>query len=265
MTSRFSRQSFLGPDSQLQISSFRIGIVGLGGGGSHIAQQLAHIGFLDYVLYDEQRIEESNLNRLVGATENDVEHAELKVNIAKRVINEVRRKANVNSIAKGWQDEPEALRTCDVIFGCIDGFSERLQLEATCRRYLIPYIDIGMDVFIVNDEPPRVVGQVILSLPGLPCMQCLGFLNEQALAREAAAYGAAGSRPQVVWSNGVLASMAVGIAVDLVTGWSRSKPAPVYLSYDGNAGTVAPHVRLRYVENDDCQHFHYGQTGDPIL
>ena len=30
-------------------------------------------------------------------------------------------------------------------------------------------------------------GQVILSMPGSPCMTCLGFLNEASLAREAGA------------------------------------------------------------------------------
>ena len=70
--SRFDRQSFLGSHSDAQITSFRIGIAGLGGGGSHIAQQLAHLGFVDYALFDDQRIEETNLNRLVGATEADV-------------------------------------------------------------------------------------------------------------------------------------------------------------------------------------------------
>ena len=31
-------------------------------------------------------------------------------------------------------------------------------------------------------------------------MHCFGFLNEQNLAQEAARYGDAGERPQVVWS-----------------------------------------------------------------
>jgi hypothetical protein len=41
------------------------------------------------------------------------------------------------------------------------------------------------------------------------------------LAAEAARHGDAGGRPQVVWPNGALASTAVGLAVDLVTGWTR--------------------------------------------
>ena len=42
---RYSRQSFLGPDSEALISRCTIGVPGLGGGGSHVIQQLAHVGF----------------------------------------------------------------------------------------------------------------------------------------------------------------------------------------------------------------------------
>ncbi len=134
-----------------------------------------------------------------------------------------------------------------------------------CRRYLIPYIDIGMDLHQVGDEPPGMGGQVILSMPGGPCMFCLCFLTEEKLALEASRYGAAGGRPQVVWPNGVLASSAVGVAVDLLTDWSRSLRGPVYLSYRGNDGTVTPHVRLTNFRSGPCSHYPPDQVGDPIF
>lgn len=60
-TDRYSRQSFLGPDSEARISRCTIGLAGLGGGGSHIVQHLAHIGFQRYVIYDDDLVEDSNL------------------------------------------------------------------------------------------------------------------------------------------------------------------------------------------------------------
>jgi hypothetical protein len=173
--------------------------------------------------------------------------------------------ARVQALPCRWQDRPELLRTCDLVIGCVDSFAERQELEACCRRYLIPYIDIGMDVHPAGDEPPVMAGQVILSMPGGPCMFCLGFLTEDNLAREAAKYGAVGGRPQVVWPNGVLASTAVGVAVDLLTDWTRSLRGPVYLSYRGNDGTVQPHVRLQYMRPGPCPHYPAGQVGDPIF
>jgi hypothetical protein len=201
---RFSRQSFLGDNSQEIIERAVVGITGLGGGGSHIVQQLPHVGFLNYRIYDGDVAEDSNLNRLIGANEDDPAEQTSKIEIAKRMIRGLRVKAVVDAYDCRWQDNPEPLRGCDLVFGCVDGFSERRELEACARRYLIPLIDIGLDVHCVGNEPPRMGGQVILSMPGGPCMFCLGFLNERALARDGERYGDAGKRPQVVWPNGVL-------------------------------------------------------------
>jgi molybdopterin-synthase adenylyltransferase len=261
---RFSRQSFLGPNGQAIIEMAKVGVVGLGGGGSHIVQQLAHIGFLNYALYDADVMSPSNLNRLVGASEQDVANRTPKVKIAERVVKNVRSVASVDAHSARWQDEPEALRLCDIVFGCVDTFSGRRELETLCRRYLIPYLDIGMDVHICVDEAPRMAGQVILSLPGGLCMSCMGFLNERNLAAEALRYGDVGDMPQVVWANGTLASTAVGIGVDLLTGWS-SVDRVIYLSFDGNDGTLKPHVRLKYILSEACLHFPADQVGDPVF
>lgn len=262
---RFNRQSFLGADSQKRIESAIIGLVGLGGGGSHIAQQLAHLGFLNYRTWDGDIAEDPNLNRLIGVTESDIVAATPKTEIARRVIKGLRASAKIESYNCKWQDNPEPLRGCDLIFGCVDGFSQRRELEACARRYLIPLIDIGMDVHRVGDEPPRMGGQVILSMPGGPCMFCLGFLNERGLAQEGERYGDAGPRPQVVWPNGILASSAIGIAVDLLTDWTRSLRDVVYLEYDGNKGTLKPHGRLQYLERRPCVHYAVDQVGDPVV
>jgi len=266
MSERTSRQSFLGPNSDQIIQTATVGVVGLGGGGSHIVQQLAHIGFQNYVIYDHEVIEDSNLNRLIGGTVVDVEKKQQKIQIAIRVIKGLQLAANIKAVPARWQDDPLPLRTCDIVFGCVDGFAERRELEITTRRYLIPLIDIGMDVQpSVEGQPPRIGGQVILSMPGDLCMTCLGFLNEKTLAKEAARYGAVGNKPQVVWPNGVLASTAVGIAVDLLTDWTRSLRRSVYLSYDGNSHMMQPHIRLQFLNGETCTHFPLGNVGDPVF
>lgn len=261
----YSRQSFLGCNSQEQIANCIVGVAGLGGGGSHIVQQLAHLGFQNFVLFDRDRIEDSNLNRLVGGTADDVAAQRLKVEIARRLILGVRPHAQVETVVDVWQNRADLLKRCDIIFGCVDGFDQRRQLEATARRYMIPLIDIGMDVLVLDGAAPEISGQVILSMPGEPCMTCMGFLDDASLAREAARYGDAGINPQVVWSNGVLASTAVGLAVDLVTDWSKALRKRAYLCYRGSTGTLSPHVRLGYLPPGPCPHFPGEGVGDPRL
>jgi len=254
--SRSSRQSFLGESAAEAIARCRVGVVGLGGGGSHVVQQLAHVGFRRYILFDPDVVKDHNLNRLVGATAADAENERPKLEVAERLIRGLNPDPEIEPHDCRWQEEPVGLQACDLIFGCVDGLQERVELEACARRYLIPYIDIGLTVGVVDDEPPRMSGQVVLTMPDGPCLRCLHVVTEPLLAREAAQYGDAGIRPQVVWANGVLASTAVGLAVELLTGWTRSRRAFACLQYNGNAGTVVPHPRLAYLNlPEHCPHF----------
>lgn len=259
---RYSRQSFLGPDSEARIGNTTVGIPGLGGGGSHIVQQLAHVGFRRFVLYDWDVVEDSNLNRLVGATTADALAGTAKIHLAKMLIYGLQPDALVEAYPCRWQENPEPLRRCQIVLGCVDSFKGREELEIACRRHLMHYIDIGMDVH--GEQDPVIGGQVIQSSPGGPCMRCMGFLTEEVLGREGARYGAAGPRPQVIWPNGVLASTAVGLAVDLVTSWTRSRRAHAFLSYDGNQGTLTEGFTLRHLPAHGCPHFPMREVGDPI-
>lgn len=261
---RLDRQSFLGADSTEVLSRCRVGIVGLGGGGSHICQQLDHLGVGEFALFDPDIVEETNLNRLVGATEEDVAKGNSKVSVAERLIRGVNPWARVEGYKAQWQYYASYVRPCDVVFGCVDGFIQREQLEAACRRFLIPYIDLGMDVTRCGDGFV-ISGQVAISMPGDLCMRCLGIITEDRLKEEAQRYGAAGGRPQVIWSNGVLASAAVGMFVKLVTPWEKRPQFPILLEYDGNAQTLLPSNKLGCLKGKRCGHFEGLQSvGDPF-
>lgn len=254
MREHLKRQSFLGPDSDARIASARVGIIGLCGGGSHVAQQLAHIGVGHFEPMDFDRGDQTNRNRMIGLTARAARQEQLKTDVIRRLIKAVNPAAKVNPFAGRWQDNVAALRTCDVIFGCVDSYDQREQLERFARRYLIPYVDVGMDV---TGEANRfaISGQVILSMPGCPCMRCMGFLTDELLAAEAKRYGAAGGRPQVVWPNGILASTAVGIFMSLLTPWHGATQPPLYSEYDGNRMTVTPSRRLSYLSETTCPHY----------
>jgi hypothetical protein len=260
---RMKRQSFLGYESETQLAGLKVGIVGLGGGGSHIVQQLAHVGVGSFVIMDPDRIEESNLNRLVGGTESDVRKGELKVRIAARVIRAVDSQATILPISTRWQETPAALRDCDIIFGCVDSFAARDELERSARRSLTPYIDLGMDVHDVEGRF-AITGQVALSMPGEVCLHCMNVLRADLLAAEAADYGAAGDKPQVIWPNGVLASMAVGLMMQLVTPWHDEHDKFVLLEYDGNLCEVRRSSASEFLRYKTCTHFFAPiDLGDP--
>ncbi len=261
---RFARQGFLGEESEARFAVLRVGIVGLGGGGSHVVQQLSHIGIPNLVCVDPDIVEESNLNRLIGATIADAEVGTEKTAVAARLARALMRSSGFVTITAKWQDATEALADCDIIVGGLDSYRERSELEAFSRRLLIPYIDMGMDVYEVGDHF-SLGGQVILSSPGQPCLWCMGILTQERLEREAENYGAAGGRPQVVWPNGVLASLAVGLLVQLVSPWTNTAIDSAYLEYDGNRHQVGTSNRLKAVADCQCSHYLADQTGDPLF
>jgi hypothetical protein len=263
--SRLDRQSFLGANSDVILNAATIGIVGHGGGGSHVAQQSAHMGIGGYVNADPDFIEDTNTNRLIGGTLADVAVKRSKVDIAERLIRGLLPTARIISVPDKWLTAVDNLKLCDVIIGAVDSFQEREQLERFARRHLIPYIDIGMDVHELGTNGFLVSGQVILSMPGCPCMRCCDFITDERLAQEAKKYGAAGSRPQVVWSNGVLASTAMGLLTQILTPWYREPPRFVYLDYDGNKGTVIPNKRMALLKDHVCPHHPAAEAGDPLF
>ncbi|MBU6214748.1 ThiF family adenylyltransferase [Patescibacteria group bacterium] len=262
MTSkRYARQSFLGPRSEDVLSRIRVGVIGLGGGGSHVVQQLAYVGIQHFILYDPDVVEDTNLNRLIGATTQDALDATPKLEVAERLIRGLQQNAECVSMMTKWQQNDHALRMCDVIFGCVDSFAERADLERFARRFFIPYIDIGMEV---HDDKTHfsITGQVARSMPGEPCLWCLHILNKYTIAEEAKKYGAAGGRPQVVWANGVLASTALGLMVEMVTPWHRNMRPVACLEYDGNTQTVEPSNFLGHVVDGECPHHSIEDAGD---
>lgn len=264
--SDLSRQSFLGADSDAILRDSKVVIVGLCGGGSHVAQQLAHVGVGRFMLCDPDVVEDTNLNRMVGAGLADAKQSRAKVEVIAERLLAVNPQAEVVACKSPWQEHAHRMHDATAVFGCVDSYLERAQLETMCRRFLIPYLDIGMDV-TPTSAGFAISGQVILSMPGFACMRCLGFLSEELLNAEAQRYGAAGGKPQVVWPNGVLASTAVGKFIATILPWQGAGTAPCLMTeYDGNSGRLFASHRLLALPHAPCRHFEGPQDlGDPFF
>lgn len=263
--SRYDRQSFLGKHSPETLNSTAVGIVGLGGGGSHLVQQFAHVGIGKFVLADPDTIDDSNTTRLVGGTQQDVKNRAKKTEISARMIRGLMPNAEIDAACGEWPAAAEQLKYCDLIVGAVDSYGVRNELEKFARRYLIPYIDIGMDVHIRKGGGHFVSGQVILSMPGNPCLRCCGLITDEKLKQEANTYGAAGERPQVIWPNGILASTAVWIAIQMLTPWFPVSAGLIYLEYDGNRGTLSTSKKTTFLMSESCRHYPPWQRGDPFF
>ena len=68
MRKQFDRNvRFFGVEGQKIISQLVVCIAGVGGLGSHIVQQLVHLGVTKFILIEPESLDETNLNRYVGA------------------------------------------------------------------------------------------------------------------------------------------------------------------------------------------------------
>ena len=85
-----------GPEGQQRLARLRVAIIGLGGTGSIAAQQLVHLGIHRFLLVDPDVVEETNLNRVVGATRSDV--GRTKVAVAARYLQSFVETASIKSI-----------------------------------------------------------------------------------------------------------------------------------------------------------------------
>lgn len=242
---RYSRQEALfGREGQRRLQAKRVGIVGVGGLGSHVVQQLVHLGVLWYVLVDPDVVTSSSLNRLIGAVESDAASVTRKVAVAKRVIASVQPTAEVIELAVSLEDRDAqiALGDCDAILGCLDDDAARLRLTEACCRSSLPYIDLATDT---GEDDGRLWygGHLLFAEGGKRCLSCMGLLDQPAIARagmtseqraeddriygvDRSALGETG--PAVVSVNGVVASLGVTEFMAWATGLREPWPLLVY-------------------------------------
>jgi molybdopterin/thiamine biosynthesis adenylyltransferase len=243
---RHHRQALaFGTAGQAAVAGLRVAIVGLGGTGSVVASQLAHLGVRDLLLIDPDKVEETNLNRLVGSTPADV--GRTKVAVAARHIQAISPETKAEVIVGDVVDDAVAKKLLDVdfIFACTDSQASRAVLNQVAYQYLIPCIDMGVGIHVTDDAIRFIAGRVQMLSAGLPCLICTDKLDFDQVRREmlteeqrkADQYiqGAAVPQPAVISLNSSMSSAAVTMFLASVAGVPS---AARMLSYDGKLGTM---------------------------
>lgn len=256
-----SRMSFLGAPGLARLRAATATVVGAGGGGSHIVQQLAHIGIGRIVVIDPDRLETSNVNRVVGVTYRDIGRGKANL-LVKRFSSLGAQLVAVHARAETLQGRRWIARS-DVVLGGLDGFRPRDNVERICRSALVPYIDIGLTITIGQAGTVSAVGgQIVTSVPNGPCLRCVGVITDESLARDREEYVAGPPEQQVIPMNGILASQAVTIALALLTGFSTSHPLPPHLLYDGLEHSLRSNT---YLPDVPCPHYPLEDAGWAVL
>ena len=185
----FSRQMLaFGAGVTRSLRQMKVGVVGCGGTGSPTAMLLARLGVGQIALFDDDIVEVSNLNRLHGAKRVDADAMRPKVDVLAREIADLG--LGVRAVPfRGWVGDPmnrDALRSCDVIFGCTDDHDGRLFLNRFAYFYLTPVIDMGLAIEPALDSSQLrdLTGRVTVLGSGAPCLACRGVVDPVAARDE---------------------------------------------------------------------------------
>jgi len=229
---------------QATLSDLTIGVVGAGGTGSAVAEQLVRLGVRRLLLMDPDTLSASNVTRVYGSTPADVGRSKTEV-----------LREHLTRIAPNLACETETamvtleasarrLVRCDLVFGCTDDNGGRLVLSRFASFMLTPVIDVG--VLLSSDASGALCGidgRITILAPGSACLVCRGRVD---LARAAAelrtpaerrrledeGYAPAldGIEPAVVAFTSAVAAAAVGELLERLIGYGPvPRPSEILL------------------------------------
>lgn len=236
---RFDRnvRAFGGP-IQSALGDLTVGIIGCGGTGSSVGEQLARLGVRNFILIDPDKLSSSNVTRVYGSSPSNV--GERKVDVLRDLIGGISPDAQVLVDDSMLTVEATARRltAADLVFGCTDDNAGRMVLSRTASYLLTPVIDCG--VLLTSDDNGRlegINGRVTILAPGSACLVCRGRIDharaaselltpEERVRRADEGYAQAlpGVEPAVVTFTTAVASAAVTELLERFVGYG---PEPV--------------------------------------
>ena len=283
----YDRQSRLfGDRGQELLRGTRVGIVGLGGAGSVLAELLGRLGVGDFVLADPDRVEETNLPRLIGARRRDaVLPAWLprvvadrlrctKVRMAARNIRRANSKVRVEVLARNFLDDDVAVRftDCDFLFLAADTMGARLLFNAIVHQYGIPGIQVGAKIPVTDDGS---VGNVFcvsrMVTPEQGCLWCNELISPGRLQDEAVPEAARRGyayiddpnvvAPSVVTMNAVACAHAVDNFLFHLTGLREEDAEMGWFRWNSRRAVAGYDLPRRDSDCAECSSKEYSRLG----
>lgn len=154
-----------------------VAIIGVGGVGSVVAEMLTRCGIGKLILFDYDKVELANMNRLFFRPE---QQGMTKVDAAKQTLEGINPDTTIIpctynvTTSDAWDTFSADLCTggidgrtpIDLLLCCVDNFQARLTVNLACLMYNIPWMESGV-------AENAVSGHIQLLLPGVtPCYEC---------------------------------------------------------------------------------------------
>lgn len=268
-----------GAEGQAVLSTLRVALVGAGGLGSQIANALVLLGVGQLLLIDPDRLELTNLNRVVGASYAQAQRGWRKVLALAQRLNRARPPETRSATPLPYDARsPKALAyllSCDLLIGAVDSATVRQYLNTVAMCALIPYLDAGVGIRSENGKLTQGGGQVQVVIPGeTACLACVERGVRQSVEEQLTPHQRALSirggyiqgelipNPQVVFLNGVVGNLLVWELVKLVTACAPVQP---YVYYDLLSQQAFPARAERNPECLLCAEHHDSLLGQGLV
>lgn len=180
MAAIFDRQvRAFGTDGQNMLRRLKVGVIGAGGTGSAVIEQLTRLGVGKLVIVDPDTLSDTNVTRVYGSTMNDI--GAPKVDIARHHVDRIGLGTDV-ATRQGVVLEKavaEELVHCDILFGCTDDNAGRILLARMPQAFLQLLVDCGVRIDSRAEELNEIYGRVSIVTPTSACLVCMEEINQE--------------------------------------------------------------------------------------
>jgi molybdopterin-synthase adenylyltransferase len=223
----------IGVIGQAKLLQSAVGVVGAGGLGGSVLELLARMGVGRLVVVDDDTFTESNLNRQLLATVNNM--GKPKTEAALKRIAEINSslEAEVYKCRGNADNLPDLFSDCDLVIDCLDNLSSRFELEQSCQK---------LGITMIHGAIAGLLGQLAVIRPDRPLLQAIyGPPGEKRPDR-----GAEVQLGNPAATPTMLAAWQVSEAVKVLTGSDSVLPDDILLIIDMQSGETH---RIRVAPN----------------
>jgi molybdopterin/thiamine biosynthesis adenylyltransferase len=274
---RFDRHiRAFGGDVQRALGGLQVAVVGCGGTGSAVAEQLVRLGVRHIRLVDPDALSASNVTRVYGSTAADVDR--YKVDVLADHLVRIAPDVQVHTTASMLTVEATArtVSRADVVFGCTDDNAGRLVLSRLATYMATLVIDCGVILTSNGDGTlDGIHGRVTTLAPGAACLVCRNRIDTARaaselltpeervrLVNEGYAPALAGIEPAVVTFTTAVAAAAVSELLERLTAFGPEPvPSEIILRlHDREISTNLQAPRQRHYCHPDSKRIGLGDT-----
>jgi molybdopterin/thiamine biosynthesis adenylyltransferase len=130
----------ISPSEQVKLLQSKVAIIGAGGLGGTALELLARMGIGELIIADKDIIGDSNLNRQILSTENNLDQSKTKVAVKR--VKEINSSIKIvgHSVFINSDNVEKIIEGADVVVDALDNLPSRFVLQKVCRDLKIPLV-----------------------------------------------------------------------------------------------------------------------------